>query len=332
MKLVGPYQLYLMMPLLLVLAVADYLYGGTSGIMNAQNKQQTQSAESTQCIGRFKFSMLAGFTTGRSQTIYTVDVRTVSIAFSSPQIIWNDELEQIAAIKAPEGVSSSIIKTFELQPGVPAVWYYRQSSSTDLIALKAMKPFQGRVLIVSRGADLRARPDLDEQRKKSIVEQLVKNVVDAYTTQTDYGFCVGYGTITSEPSINGLTLISFTHPQLPGFDLRFETRTVSEPDNETYSSLHEERAWLAGTQAKLTVLKDSQQTVAGMEGKEIRISVTLPEEPSFVRFTWHFPGVSRKSDRPAIDILATANIKNQKRLEEVWEKMLQSLQSIPMSK
>jgi hypothetical protein len=298
--------------------------------MNAQNKQQTQSAESTQCIGRFKFSMPAGFTTGRSQTIYTVDVRTVSIAFSSAQIIWKDELEQIAAIKAPEGVSSSIIKTFELQPGVPAVWYYRQSSSTDLIALKTMKPFQGHVLIVSRGADLRARPDLDEQQTKGIVEQLVKNVVDAYTTQADYGFCLDYGAITSEPSINELTLISFTHPQLPRFDLRFETRTVSQPDNETYSNLHEERAWLAGTQSKLTVLKNSQRMVAGMEGKEIRTSVASAEEPGFVRFTWHFPGASRKSDRPAIDILATANIKNQKQLEEVWEKMLQSLQSIPI--
>jgi hypothetical protein len=195
-----------------------------------------------------------------------------------------------------------------------------------------MKPLPGHALLVSRGADLRGASvkELGQERAEAIVERLVLNVIEAYAPNVERGFCVGYGAITSEPSQNEQALISFAHRVLPDLHIRFMTRTISAPDTSTYSDLHEESRIAGMTGSEMTVLVEQNRMVAGLQGKEIRISMVPGNEPGFVRFTWHYAGVPGRGDQPAIDIMGTASSEHKIVLEAVWESMLESLARIPL--
>ncbi len=108
-----------------------------------------------------------------------------------------------------------------------------------------------------------------------------------------------------------------------------KTQTVEEPDTRTFSNLDDEKQVVNANGGKLAALVDHQRSVAGIEGKEMRISVTSPNETPTVRFTRHFAGVPADSSRPMISLKAVAPTAEQKSLETIWEGVLQSARPIP---
>jgi hypothetical protein len=287
----------------------------------------------TECVGRFQFTLPDGFAAaGRSQSIYSVDVRTVPIPPSGPDEIWKQEMIRIRGLAAPEGVDTTVLSTPRLGPTVSAVWYHPNPARKELLALDAAKPFRDHVLQLSRGADLRGMTNRPTEQRdaQATVERLVGNVIGAYVPQTNRGFCIGFGAITSKPSRSEQSLISFAHRSLPDIGIRFQTRTVATPDATTYSDLHEEARFAGVTGSQLTVLSEGNRLVAGFSGKEIRILVTPRGGPAFVRFTWHFGGGPFKGDAPAIDILGSSPAQHRALLESAWDTLLQSMRGIPL--
>src|ERR1051326_8800480 len=258
-----------------------------------------RSGRNMDCIGRFQFSLPETLTvTGRKQTIYTVDVSTIASPPGGAMTVWNERMSRINALSPPQGVNRVVARTFQLQTGVPAVWYFRSKESPELLALEAMKALPDHVLIVNRGADLDApeRQVILQGGGQEIVERLVKNVIDAYVPAATLGFCVGYGAITSKPSKNEETRIMLGHRSLGDLKIRIETHTVTAPDTRTYSDLDEESHQAAARGGQMTVMSEAARPVAGLPGKEMRISVASPGDRPFVRFTWHFSGVPGRSD------------------------------------
>ena len=150
-------------------------------------------ATSTQCVGRFQLTVPAEMVfTGRSQSIYRVDVTTLPIPQSGVDTLWDARLNRIRVLKAPGGASKAILKTFELAGGYRAVWYYNNPDAPQLRTLEAMRREGDFAVLAVRSA---------ETGKEPTAETLVKNVLDAYVPQTAQGFCLGHGAITSEPGL-----------------------------------------------------------------------------------------------------------------------------------
>lgn len=285
------------------------------------------------CIGRFQFTVPEGMAAGgRSQSISTVDVSTAPLPPGGAKVLWKERVARISALTTPPGAPRSVARMFQLQTAVPGIWYFRSRDSPNLLALEAIKEFPDHALIVNRGADLDApqRQIILQGGSEAIVETLVKNIINAYVPASPRGFCVGYGSITTKPSRNEETNIVLQHRALPGVEIRIRTRTVAEPDTQTYSNLSEESDLATATGSQMTVLRDAPRVVAGLPGKEMRVSVTPPDESPFVRFTWHFTGVPRRADQPAIDIVGTAQASHVAELEPAWESLLSSVRPVPL--
>jgi hypothetical protein len=257
---------------------------------------------------------------GRSHSIYGVEVNTVALPAGGVETLWRERLARISALSPPSGITNTVIRKFDLQYGVSAVWYFANSGDDELRSLEAVKPEADHaVLVLFEGI----------AGKEDVVETLLKNVLGAYVPKVRQGFCVGHGSITSEPSINEYARIAFAHRRLPSFETTVETQTVKEPDNRTYSSLDEEQQVVRAHGGELITLRNQTRLVASLEGKEIWVSVVTPREPSFVRFTWHFAGVSGDSSRPMINIKGIAPTNQQAELETIWETVLKSFRSVP---
>jgi hypothetical protein len=275
------------------------------------------------CIGRFRLTVPQTLTVkGRSQSIYDVDVSTMELPAGGIEALWDERLKKIRALTPPGAATSSIVREFQLQPGVRSVWYIKSADDPDFRDLDAIQP-------VGKHAVL-ATTDV-QGGKEDIVETLVKLVLNAYVPETTNGFCVGDGAVTSKPSRSEHTRIAFEHRTMDDIKITFETQTVREPDTQSYSNLDEEKQAVSGSGGKISVLRDQTRSVNALEGKEIWISVTVPRENPFVRFTWHFAGASLNSSQPAINIVATTRAEHQKELESIWESLLQSLMTVPVS-
>jgi hypothetical protein len=277
----------------------------------------------TQCIGRFQLTVPETLrVTGRSQSIYSVDIRTMPLPPDGVQALWQDRLSHLQSLSPPPGEKSAIIRRFELQPGIPGIWYFGTSYATDVRNLEAIRPLADHAVLVTLDG---------EAGRETVVETLVRNVLNAYVPSQSQGFCVGNGSITSEPGTNEHAGIGFEHKILHGVEISFDTQTVKVPDTRTFSNLYEEKEIVNANGGKLAVLLDHQRSVAGLEGKEMRISVTSPNETPSVRFTWHFTGVPADSSKPMINIKAVAPSAEQKSLETIWEGVLQSVRPTPRS-
>jgi Tle cognate immunity protein 4 C-terminal domain len=283
---------------------------------------KTESKENEQCIGRFRFALPSTMSvSGRSQSIYHVDVSTVPIPPGGAQSLWNARVTQLRAL-TPQATNGSSVRTFELEPGVPALWSAKNPDSPQRLNLEVMKVSGNHVLLASRSLDV------GEETK---METLVKIVVDAYLPNVNSGFCVGFGSITSEPGLNEQTRIALAHKQLSDLEITLQTQTVARPDLRTYSDVNEEKDFMAAKGGKLSVLRNHSRSVAALEGKEIWIVAEGPGEPPLVRFTWHFAGVPQNSSKPMINVVGTAPVKNQLDLEKIWDDLLNSIQTVPPS-
>jgi Tle cognate immunity protein 4 C-terminal domain len=299
------------------------LAGSEDSGKKGQSPKANMSVENrlmTECVGRFQLAMPEVLSVaGRSQSINRVEVNTSALPAGGVEALWRERITRIRALHPPSGIANPVIREFDLQHGVKAVWYFANSGDDELHTVEAIKPEANHaVLVLFEGI----------AGKEDVVEGLLKNVLDAYVPQARQGFCVGYGAITSEPGINEHARISFDHQRLSDLEITVETQTVKEPDNRTFSNLDEEKQVVRALGGEVITLRDQTRSVAGLQGKEIWASVVTPHEPSFVRFTWHFAGAPRDSARPMINIKGIAATDQQTELQTIWEIILNSLRSV----
>lgn len=257
---------------------------------------------------------------GRSQSIYRVEVETKPLPQGGFKALVESETARIQALRRPEGHAQTVIRTVDLPANIKGIWYFWNPDDANLRELEGIKQAGDHAVVATRSslAD-----------KEAGVEKLLSDVVASYVPGLMQGFCLGGGFLTIENGRNEDAGINFVHRQIPRFEIGFDTQTVSEPDTHSYSSYDEEKQVIEGNGGSMSVLKDHELTVAGLGGKEMWLSAKSPNDPSFVRFTWHYPGVAFNSFQPMINIVATAPVEEQQRLEVIWDGLLKSLRPIP---
>ena len=291
---------------------------------NTGGLAMNQSTDSeTHCIGRFQFAAPEAFNvTRRSQTIYRVNVRTDLLPLGGTEAAWQNRLARIRALAPQPAAPDPIVRTFDLQPGMPAIWFIGDADSPQLRNLEAMKPVGNHVVRADALADA---------GKETLAEGLVRDILNAYHPETSHGFCIGDGSITLEPAQIEKTSLELTHRKLADLKLRLDTETVKEPDSKTLSNVEEEELAIAARGGHMSILRNQPRIAAGLSGKEIRISVVVPGAHPFVRFSWHFPGAPINGVKPQIDIVGSAPTEQQAELVITWEAVLQSLRPIPLA-
>lgn len=279
--------------------------------------------EHQECAGRFSFSLPDGLAVAsRSLSIYRVDVSTTPIRPGGFQAFWDARLAKLFPLGLPSANATDGSRIFDLSPGTRAVWYVADPTSPRIRTLEGVKAISDYVVSASRSG---------EAGKESNVEFLVHTVLDSFVPANDLGFCIGPGAITSEPGSNESVLVSFENRKIQGFKMRFETRTVAEPDTNTYSDVQEDKDFAKSSGAQLSILRDGSRTVGGLDGKEISTSLSPPGDTPLIRSTWHFPGIPHNSFKPTINIVATAPAGQRAELERIWDVLLNSVQPVPPS-
>jgi len=142
--------------------------------------------------------------------------------------------------------------------------------------------------------------------------------------------CLERGAIALKPSQNEHVRLRLESAAIKNFEIRFETRTASAPDTKTYSDVDEERQIVGTRGGTLSVLRNQPRSVAGLAGKEIWISASVPGETPTLRLTWHYPGAGGDATRPSVNVVGSAPRENQAELERAWDFVLQSLRPLPV--
>ncbi len=285
-----------------------------------RTQQMTPSGDQTVCIGRFTFSVPADLPDmGRTQSIYTVDVKTEANSPMDSNSFWHARMAKIRSMQPPKDVPTALFRSVDLEPGAPAVWFYASPDLPSELTLEAMRDFGNHRLLLSSSSTA------DQQ---SANESLLRNVIQAYRPGSTSGFCVGYGSITSEPSENESTLLTMSDHEPKGVSVRIGTETVGSPDNKSYSSLDEEKRVLRANGGQLLSSSQKPRAVAGLNGVEIKVEASSPGDPSFARYTWHFPGVPDDAYRPSINVVAFGPLTRVAKVAAAYETVLQSLRPV----
>jgi hypothetical protein len=297
----------------------------------------SQKERTSYCIGRFQFQVgLPLVLAGRRQSIYQIAVSTLPLSPDAPAAeVWRQRLASIrkgvqpavaAAPVARSGVDP-VIRTFDLDPGVWAVLYYGDLRDKSNVTLEIMKPFEGHALRLVREMTA-ARADAG-----AATGPLYRAVVAGYVPDSRRGFCIEHGALESEVSEYEETEIGFVHPQLAGLGLSFGSDSVYAPDpRDPIDFVEEERKLLmASGGLEVVILLNERRTVAQLQGVEQRIRLAAGTGKPLVRFTWRFPGTSRKASEPEIMLKGTASAEDQAELEAVWEPFLRSIQQVPLA-
>ncbi len=310
------------------------------GALGSKKSEQSQMHDSNdanppkvECLGRFRFAVPGSFlVSGRSQSIYGVSITTSPLPPGGFDAFWASRLARIrppglstgseSGAGQGAGAGAGAFRPVDLQPGTRAVWYLRDPDSPRIRNLEAGMASGTFAVLMSRSG---------EAGKESIVEDLLRLLLTDYVASTSHGFCVGQGALHSPPSADEESLISLTNKKSQDFQIKFSTRVVSRPDTTTYSDVEEEKEVAEAGGGSIAVIREQSRLVSGMEGKEIGISVRVPSDPPFVRFTWHFAGVPQNSFKPMINIVGTAPLPQQAELQKVWDSFLQSVEMVSPS-
>ena len=319
MKWLGPKSRALYYGLVIALLV------GCSRSASQTSDAPPRTNMSSQCVGRFRLEVPDSLAVvGRNQSIYRVEVSTGPVPPAGAKADWDERLAAIRKMPAPAGRENAIVRSFDLASGVSAVWYSNNPASPGDTTLEAAQRVNDHLLRVLRQSEV---------GREGPAETLVRDVMAAYLPGvTNYGFCLGSGTIAMETAQNERANIAFEDHVGAGLEIRIETNTVAVPDTDGYSDLDEERSFAKASGASLTVLREQERTVAGLVGIEIGILIASPEEGPMVRFTWHFPGVALNGTHPKINIIGAAKSAQRPELENIWETILQSLRPLPVFK
>jgi Tle cognate immunity protein 4 C-terminal domain len=276
------------------------------------------------CIGRFAFSIPEGSRiTGRSQSIYRVDVTTVPVPAGGLDSLWHKRLVEIRGTAPPPDENDRIIRTYALARATKAVMYYDSTDSPGPRRLDGMRQTDNWAVIASR---------FGAQGQDRDMETLVLHVLDGYSPIGKEGFCVEHGVITSEPGNNEAAGARLDNPLLQDFEVVFRTQTVRDPKPiEELSDVDEFRRAFGGISASTQVLTSTTRNAAGLAGLEERIAVLPNGDPPFIRFSWKYSGEPLRSDHPQISIRAVCHSIHQAQMVEAWEAILGSLRQVPMS-
>lgn len=275
-------------------------------------------------IGRFQFQLPAALKPqGRRQTIYRVVASTQATAPGQAPALWAQQVAAVRAGARPPGVAERVLRSFELEPGVPALLYHGHPDNAGLVTLLAGKAFNDHLLLASRDGEVASAANL---------EKLVRIVMRGYVPAGRQGFDIGHGTLGSEPGVNEEARLTLVHGSLPEFDIRFDSRTVREPERaDPLQDFEQDRQRLAGG-VTLSLLRNQPRTAAGLPGREGWVqSVGKASGEVSLRFSWAHPGLPGQATAPAIMIVATARGSDRAALEAAWEMLLGSLQAIPVA-
>jgi len=306
----------------LAFACTDSSPGGPE---NPGKRSMNVASETSACVGRFRFTVPPPLVvSGRSQSIYRVDVRTAATTQALPAARqWEERLQHIRQRATQLGLEGSGVRVFELQPGVRAVWFAREPGDGAPLTLEAMQPQEGgHALWLAREVLANAQ---------AVTEGMYRRIIDGYRTQGTRGFCVGHGMLVTETSRYELALLSLSDPARPGFTIALSTETTDRPDTRNaLEDVEEERRLLAESGVELVMMRNAERTVARLPGVEARVRIQARGEPPVVRMSWRFAGVAGSAVAPQFTILASAGQPDQAALESAWEILLRSLEPLAL--
>lgn len=273
------------------------------------------------CIGRFRFRIPDELVVeSRTQSIYRVDVQTVSLGREGVRGILQSKVREVEPISPLPGSVSSILTTFDIKPGIHGIWYADDPEEPQSHRLFAVRQVGDHAVTAERGASSTGH---------TTVGTLIGNVIDSYVPSTGVGFCVGAGAVTTEAGRNERVVVTFSHAQNPDVKVEFMTETVREPDTSTYSDITEEQTSATAAGGRVNVLRDRMRNAGGVNGNEMWISLIVPEEKPLVRFIWEFAGMPENAIQPFMQFRAYGPLGDQPRIEQIWEMLITTLRPVP---
>lgn len=288
-------------------------------------KQPTllQLASPLIAIGRFNVKVPDEMNLNyREQSIYGLNINTVPLPEDGIAAAWAKQMQEISAIKPPEGIKQALVKEFELLPGVKAAWYRDNAYYPKSRMLVVMQQWDNHILVAQRDA---------QEGKEEIAEELMSSIIQSYQANQSKGFGVGDGAILEGPSLSESTRLYLKHKGGKDIAIHYNTLTVHEKSYTKEKDLDEEKGFAKATGSKLKVLKKQKRAIAGIKGKEIWVSMSTPKEGTFIRFSWDFIGVSRDATKPSISISLKTTESDLKVLEGIWEQLLNSITARPLA-
>ena len=274
-----------------------------------------------ECIGRFRLDVPDNLKiTGRSQSIYGVSVRTEPVRDSSVARQWETRLTVIGKLPAAGGRQSPVLSQPELERGVAGVFYNSSPASPSVVTLEAAQAAGDHGFWVTYTGTAGKEPG---------IQKLVRNVMTAYGPGTAHGFCAGAGSVRMGPSLSETVNMTLGPRAAGGIKLEFETKTVTEPDHK-FMDAAEGGEFAAATGGTFSVLMDRERTIAGLAGREVRVSMTLPGKAPLLKYGWHFAGVGRDATKPSISFFGQADADAQPELDAAWEVVIPSLRPVPV--
>jgi hypothetical protein len=268
-----------------------------------------QQPESTHCLGRFRFAADTSWRpSGRYQNIFRV-----AVSSAPTEVPWV-EREHVAL--HPPAVA---LKRFELEPGAPALWYRADPAKPRFVSLMAQKTVGSSTVVLQRELGAGAEEP---------TEGLYRALLAAYVPGSMRGFCIGEGSLDTEPSTTETARLSLTQPEPQGLELSIETQTTAQP--ETDDLLAQAAARTAelvrqGMQAELRVNRARQ--VGGLEGVESRVWIRDKAQPQLL-YMWRFAGRANDAFAPQIHLQGEAPEAQKAVFDAAWERLLQSWRAV----
>lgn len=270
------------------------------------------------CLGRLTIDIPEGFVpTGRSSSMWHVDLSTLDLEGRMPDDLWEDRIERLKSDVAPATDEDEAVDTLRVEPGMLAVVYMSDPSDPDLITVEAQKPYGTHVLRLRFEGLAEKRAD---------IFRLLGNAAGSYEPGSTEGFCIGHGSILGKPSVNEFALMTLEHPET-GIEFSIQSQTAGPHLSEhPLADIENEIRMMRPEGISLEVLKESRREVGGWDGYEGWVRMEEVGEEPMLRFTWFYPGSSADSRNPEIRIKAFAPAESRDELEASWEAVLNSVE------
>lgn len=266
------------------------------------------------CIGRFSFALPDEYEqTGRSQSIYGVEVLTIPIPQGKDQDFWSSRIAEIKTKYVKQGAKCPPPRELEVGPGISAVFHYANPTFPNLITLEAIKRFENHQL------SLRYEGRTDKQMQ---IQKIIKLTADRYVAGASEGFCIGAGAIR-EPSRHEYIHASFRNNTLD-IELTVSMQTVGAIlAKHPLDDIEHQKQSLSSEGIQLKILENRRRVVCGLNGFEGRV-LTKSDEGAYIHFTWFYAGTTGNSFGPEILIKVFAPEKQHSMVESHWEGILKS--------
>ena len=260
------------------------------------------------CVGRYGFATTAGWLpSSRAASIYRVEASTPSGAPA-------DVLRAL-------GDSAEVVRAADLGAGRQGVWRQAGEARPGQRILQGVLGARGHTLLLKAVADV---------GREAPAEQLMRNVMDAYRAGVALGFCIGPGSITSEPSRNERASATMKSDAAPGVEIVVEIQTVAAPrDGHPLSDIDQEARALATLGVALKVLRNAPRDVGGLAGHEGQVITESPKDGSVLRYTWFHAGSAARADDPEIMLRGAAPAARRAQLDVAWATLLSSFRRLP---